>query len=79
MVPRPIVEKEIIYYGKKFQLYKKVLPGLSGLWQISGRNDVSYTDRVLLDEYYVRNWSIWLDFYIVMNTFWAIITGKGAY
>lgn len=77
--PRPIVEKEIIYYGKKFQLYKKVLPGLSGLWQISGRNDVSYTDRVLLDEYYVRNWSIWLDFYIVMNTFWAIITGKGAY
>jgi Undecaprenyl-phosphate galactose phosphotransferase WbaP len=59
--PRPIVEKEIANYGQNFSLYCRVKPGLTGLWQVSGRNAVSYRDRVRLDSYYVRNWSPWLD------------------
>ena len=77
--PRPIVEDEIKYYGKWFELYTKVLPGITGLWQVSGRNDIGYETRVQLDGYYVRNWSIWLDFYVLMRTVWVVIRGKGAY
>jgi Undecaprenyl-phosphate galactose phosphotransferase WbaP len=77
--PRPIVKDEIHKYGERFDLYKKVKPGMSGLWQISGRNDLSYDTRVDLDEYYVRNYSIWIDFYIIRKTFSALISNKGAY
>ena len=77
--PRPIVNDEIRFYGSHFNLVNQVKPGLTGLWQVSGRNNVGYEDRVALDEYYVRNWSIWLDFYIFLRTAEAIIVGKGAY
>jgi lipopolysaccharide/colanic/teichoic acid biosynthesis glycosyltransferase len=60
-------------------VYTKSLPGMTGLWQVSGRNDLSYDDRVTLDAYYVRNWSIWLDLYIVIKTVWVVLTGRGAY
>ena len=61
--PRPIVEDEIRRYGEDFLLYQRVTPGITGLWQVSGRNNVSYEKRVTLDGYYVRNWSIWIDLY----------------
>ena len=77
--PRPIVGDEIRYYADKFELYKRVLPGITGLWQVSGRSDVTYTERVNLDAYYVRNWSIWLDIYILLRTVWVVLMGDGAY
>ncbi len=77
--PRPIVTDEIHHYGRCFKLYKRVRPGITGLWQISGRNDVTYDRRVRMDEYYVRNWSIWMDIYILFNTIFVVLSGKGAY
>jgi lipopolysaccharide/colanic/teichoic acid biosynthesis glycosyltransferase len=77
--PRPIVQEEIPNYGENYQLYTKVKPGLTGLWQVSGRNDLTYEERVNLDEYYVRNWSVWMDIYIIATTINAVMTGKGAY
>jgi Undecaprenyl-phosphate galactose phosphotransferase WbaP len=77
--PRPIVDEEIERYGDKFPLYTKVIPGLTGLWQVSGRNNITYQERVNLDAYYVRNWSVWLDIYILIRTLWVVVTGEGAY
>jgi Undecaprenyl-phosphate galactose phosphotransferase WbaP len=76
--PRPIVEEEIKRYQKAFRLYEKVRPGITGLWQISGRNNTSYDERVDLDTYYVRNWSLWFDIYILAMTPAAVIKGNGA-
>jgi Undecaprenyl-phosphate galactose phosphotransferase WbaP len=77
--PRPIVEEEIANYGQNFALYCQVTPGLTGLWQVSGRNEVSCRDRVRLDSYYVRNWSPWLDLHILARTAKVVLTGAGAY
>ena len=77
--PRPIVRDEIPKYGEGFPLYKQVLPGITGLWQVSGRNDTSYLDRVALDSYYVRNWSPWFDIYVLARTVRAVLVGAGAY
>lgn len=77
--PRPIVTREIDLYQQGFTLYKHVLPGITGLWQVSGRNDLSYAERVQLDEYYVRNWSIWLDLYILICTIGVVLKRTGAY
>ncbi len=77
--PRPIVENEIERYGAKYSLYRRVRPGLTGLWQVSGRNNLPYAERVRLDEYYVRNWSIWLDLFILGRTLKVVLTGEGAY
>lgn len=77
--PRPIVEEEVCRYGDKFAFYLQVLPGLTGLWQVSGRNNVSYDERVNFDAYYVRNWSMWLDLYILIRTIKVVLAGDGAY
>lgn len=77
--PRPIVEEEIAAYGSNFSLYCRVTPGITGLWQVSGRNAVSVSDRVRLDCYYVRNWSPWLDLHILARTARVVLTGQGAY
>ena len=77
--PRPIVDDEIAHYADTFELYKRVPPGITGLWQVSGRNDVTYSERVNLDAYYVRNWSVWLDIYILLRTIWVVVVGDGAY
>ncbi|MEM7771472.1 MAG: undecaprenyl-phosphate galactose phosphotransferase WbaP [Cyanobacteria bacterium P01_E01_bin.6] len=77
--PRPIVDEEIWRYGDKLPLYSKVTPGLTGMWQVSGRNNISYEERVNLDAYYVRNWSVWLDIYILLKTVWVVMVGEGAY
>ena len=63
--PRPIVTAEIVKYGPYYGLYTMVTPGITGLWQISGRNNTTYDERVQLDAYYVRNWSPWLDMYLL--------------
>jgi Undecaprenyl-phosphate galactose phosphotransferase WbaP len=77
--PRPIVDEEIYHYGSRYKTYLLVKPGLTGLWQISGRNNLDYPTRIQLDDYYVRNWSIWFDFYILARTPSAMLTGNGAY
>ncbi len=77
--PRPIIEDEIRKYGDKFKLYLRVKPGITGIWQVSGRNDTSYEYRVTLDAFYVRNWSIWLDLVILIRTIRVVIKGDGAY
>jgi Undecaprenyl-phosphate galactose phosphotransferase WbaP len=77
--PRPIVSSEIQKYGSGYDLYRRVRPGITGLWQVSGRNNTTYPERVAFDEYYVRNWSIWLDTYILVRTVRAVFSGEGAY
>lgn len=77
--PRPIVAAEVAKYGEVFDLYQQVRPGISGLWQVSGRNDTTYAERVALDDYYVRNWSVWLDLHILIRTVRVVLLGKGAY
>jgi Undecaprenyl-phosphate galactose phosphotransferase WbaP len=77
--PRPIVSGEIQKYGRSFTLYRQVIPGLTGLWQVSGRNLTTYQERVELDDYYVRNWSPWLDLYLLARTVKVVVTGYGAY
>jgi lipopolysaccharide/colanic/teichoic acid biosynthesis glycosyltransferase len=77
--PRPIVADEVPRYGESFELYSQVRPGLTGLWQVSGRNNTTYERRVVLDSYYVRNWSVWLDIYVFAKTIRVVMGGKGAY
>ncbi|NCC24409.1 MAG: undecaprenyl-phosphate galactose phosphotransferase WbaP [Deltaproteobacteria bacterium] len=76
--PRPIVEGEIHRYREIFELYKRVRPGITGLWQISGRSTVGYGERINLDAYYVRNWSLWLDIYIMAKTPMEVCRCRGA-
>jgi Undecaprenyl-phosphate galactose phosphotransferase WbaP len=77
--PRPIVDEEVDLYGDRFDLYCRVTPGLTGLWQVSGRSRMSVDERVRLDSYYVKNWSPWLDLHILARTTKVVITGEGAY
>jgi Undecaprenyl-phosphate galactose phosphotransferase WbaP len=77
--PRPIVKSEIARYAASYELYTRVTPGLTGLWQVSGRNNTTYRERVAFDEYYIRNWSIWMDMYILARTFQAVLLADGAY
>ena len=77
--PRPIVADEVARYGSRFDLYTKVKSGLTGLWQVSGRTDTSYEERVRLDTFYVRNWSVWVDLCILFRTIGAVLLRKGAY
>jgi Undecaprenyl-phosphate galactose phosphotransferase WbaP len=77
--PRPIVSAEVAEYGHGYDLYGRVRPGITGLWQVSGRNNTTYSERVAFDEYYVRNWSIWLDIYILVRTAKAVLYAEGAY
>jgi Undecaprenyl-phosphate galactose phosphotransferase WbaP len=77
--PRPIVAKEVPIYGPELELYKQVRPGLTGLWQVSGRSQMTFPQRSNLDAWYVRNWSIWYDVVILIRTPWALITRSGAY
>jgi Undecaprenyl-phosphate galactose phosphotransferase WbaP len=78
--PRPIyTDIEIEKFRELFPLYLRVRPGLTGLWQVSGRNNTSYDDRVRLDSYYVRNWSLWLDYFILLRTVRTLLLREGAY
>ena len=77
--PRPIVDNEVEKYGVVFPLYLRVTPGITGLWQISGRNNTTYEERVAYDQYYVRNWSVWSDLYILAATVRTVLLREGAY
>jgi Undecaprenyl-phosphate galactose phosphotransferase WbaP len=77
--PRPIVAAEIKRYDNDIAHYYRVRPGITGLWQVSGRNDVSYSRRVEMDGWYVRNWSLWHDIAILCKTFPALLSREGAY
>lgn len=77
--PRPITTAEIEKYGDDIGFYYSVKPGITGLWQVSGRNDVSYERRVELDGWYSRNWSLWLDIVILLKTVPALLLRKGSY
>ena len=76
--PRPIVEAELPRYGRRIASYYRVRPGLTGLWQVSGRTATSYVRRVRLDTYYVENWSLWMDLVILMRTIPAVLSRRGA-
>jgi exopolysaccharide production protein ExoY len=77
--PRPVVEDELQLYGTAAEFYLKSRPGLTGLWQISGRNDVSYSTRVAYDRHYVENWSFVADIIIIIKTFPAVLSSRGSY
>ena len=77
--PRPIVAKEIERYGEYFREYAMVSPGITGMWQASGRSDTTYEERVEMDTWYVRNWSVWIDLMYLFKTVKIVFTGKGAY
>lgn len=77
--PRPIIEDELERYGSHAGVFLMIKPGLTGLWQVSGRNDVSYDERVKLDLYYIEHWSLWLDFKIVLQTVWMVLRGQNGY
>lgn len=77
--PRPIVEDELAYYKDDVDYYLMAKPGMTGLWQVSGRNDVDYDTRVYFDSWYVKNWSLWNDIAILCKTINAVRQRSGAY
>jgi lipopolysaccharide/colanic/teichoic acid biosynthesis glycosyltransferase len=77
--PRPIVVAELDKYGSGQEALLSLRPGLTGLWQVSGRNDLDYSERVQLDLYYAENWSLLLDLKIVLRTVPAVLQRRGAY
>jgi undecaprenyl-phosphate galactose phosphotransferase len=77
--PRPIVGAEMAKYDSDISHYCRVRPGVTGLWQVSGRSDVSYPRRVHMDSWYVCNWSLWHDIAILCKTFPALLNRTGAY
>jgi Undecaprenyl-phosphate galactose phosphotransferase WbaP len=78
--PRPVVRKELTqYYGNGRRHYLSMRPGLTGLWQISGRSDIGYDERVALDKQYVQTWTVFMDFMIVMRTVTVMLGKSGAY
>lgn len=77
--PRPIVEDEIPKYGAALNLYLQVRPGLTGLWQVSGRNDTSYRARVELDARYILDWTPCMEMVVLLRTVRVVLLGHGAY
>jgi Undecaprenyl-phosphate galactose phosphotransferase WbaP len=77
--PRPIVRDEIRHYGLDFETYTYVQSGLTGLWQVSGRSETSYQQRVDFDRFYVQNWSVWLDLCILFRTIGTVLSRAGAF
>ena len=77
--PRPIVEDEIAKYGEVYADYCRVRPGITGLWQVSGRSDIDdFEEVVKLDVQYIDNWSIWMDIYLLFKTVGVVFDRKGA-
>ena len=77
--PRPVVRSELRRFGSDVGYYLLVRPGMTGLWQISGRSDTDYDKRVYLDAWYVKNWSFWYDLIILLKTIKVVIKREGAY
>lgn len=77
--PRPVVQEELERYGEYLPYYLAVKPGITGYWQVNGRSDTTYEERVQMDVWYVQNWSFCLDIKLLWETFAAVIKQKGAY
>jgi Undecaprenyl-phosphate galactose phosphotransferase WbaP len=77
--PRPIMVNQRETYGQKIKEYVQVRPGITGLWQVSGRNQTSFVRRTELDDEYIQRWSIWLDVYILLKTVQVVFFRRGAY
>jgi undecaprenyl-phosphate galactose phosphotransferase len=77
--PRPIVPSELTRYGDKLSLYLQARPGITGIWQVSGRNDCGYDRRIEMDANYVRNWRFSTDFVILLRTLGAVLARRGSY
>ncbi len=77
--PRPPMPEEVEHYSRDQRKRLGIKPGITGLWQVSGRSDIPFDQWVKLDVYYIENWSLWLDFQILLKTIWVILTRKGAY
>ena len=77
--PRPVIQAELACYGEDVDYFLLVRPGMTGLWQVSGRNDVDYDARVYLDTWYVKNWSMWYDVALLLKTIKVVFQSKGAY
>ncbi len=76
--PRPITKDEVARYGSQYAVFSSVRPGVTGLWQVSGRSDADYGRRVALDIYYVFNWSPWMDIWILLRTVGVVLLMRGA-
>jgi undecaprenyl-phosphate galactose phosphotransferase len=76
--PRPIIKEERTYYKHRAPLLFSVRPGITGLWQVSGRSDLSFNERVELELFYAQNWSFWLDIKILFKTIGAVVARRGA-
>lgn len=77
--PRPLLSRELSEYGEVIELYRQMRPGITGLWQISGRSGTSFIDRAELDAWYAQNWSIWYDIAILFKTVSVVLKSRGAY
>ncbi len=77
--PRPLLRRELPDYGAVISLYERVRPGITGLWQISGRSHTTFAERVSYDEWYIKNWTVWYDIVITLQTLWVLLRGEGAY
>ena len=77
--PRMITAPELSKYGEYQELLRSVKPGLTGYWQVQGRQETSYAERVNMDVYYITHWTVGLDLLILLQTPWTVIKGKGAY
>ena len=77
--PRPIVTAEVERYGTAFADYAACRPGITGLWQVSGRNDIDYASRVAIDRQYARSWSFLGDLTILLKTVGVVLRRSGAY
>lgn len=77
--PRPPMVEEVNLYTKFQKQRLGIKPGITGLWQVSGRSDISFDEWVSLDVFYIENWSLWMDIKILLRTIWVVFAGKGAY
>jgi len=77
--PRPLLRRELPNYGAVISLYERVRPGITGLWQISGRSHTTFAERISYDEWYIKNWTVWYDLVILLQTIWVLMRGAGAY
>ena len=71
--PRPVIQEKIDQMGDSSRVVFRVRPGITGWWQVMGRNNLSFQERTNLDLYYVFNWLLWLDLFIFIKTFWVVL------
>ena len=77
--PRPLLERELGDYNDGMFYYAMVKPGITGMWQVSGRSKTSFADRCRLDTWYIKNWSLWYDIVILIKTIGVVVKRDGAY